>query len=262
MPTISPLFSGSSGNCTYIGDNFGGILVDAGGNAKRICAGLDAIGVDPARIGAIFVTHEHNDHIAGLRVFTKRFGTPVLATAGTLEGLQKVGAVDRVAPEALVVPPQGAEVNGMLVESFKTSHDCLEGCGYKISFADGQICSVATDTGRVTSETLGALLESDVVMLESNHEENMLLSGPYPYFLKRRILSGEGHLSNADCANTLATLIMHRTRRFILAHLSQENNDPRIAHICAANALTRTGAIPNEDFTLCVAGDTPRVLAF
>jgi phosphoribosyl 1,2-cyclic phosphodiesterase len=263
MARFAPLFSSSSGNCTYVGGASGGILLDAGVSAKRIRESLALVGVTPAQIGAIFVTHEHSDHVSGLRVFAERHGVTVFATAGTLRALADEGILtDKVSSQ--VMPGGGVEVNGLLVRSFRTSHDANESCGYRIDTPDGHRVAVATDTGCLTPEILEALRGCDLVMLESNHEVSMLQNGPYPYPLKRRILSDRGHLSNEVCAETVAALLRQGTSRFYLAHLSPENNTPQLAYETTRCALESAGAKVGIDCELTVAprDGEPRLCVF
>ena len=250
---LTSLFSSSGGNCTYIGSASGGILVDAGGSAKRITLALRDIGAHPGRIGAVFVTHEHVDHIAGLRVFCAQNHIPVFATEGTLHALEQAGALTSDM-QASVMPGGGVEAGGLLVHHFRTSHDCAEPCGFTCEAENGETFAIATDTGILTEETQAALLGMDTVLLESNHEVTMVQNGPYPYFLKRRILADTGHLSNAACAEFLPALLRHGTGRFILAHLSRENNTPELAYACAKAAFDAAGAKPGVDYELRVAG--------
>jgi len=145
------------------------------------------------------------------------------------------------------------EVNGLLVHNFRTSHDSAEACGYTCEAEDGETFAVATDTGFLTEETKAALLGRDTVLLESNHEVTMLQNGAYPYFLKRRILSDVGHLSNGACADFLPELLQSGTGRFILAHLSRENNTPELAFATAKAAFDAAGAKAGIDYELKVA---------
>jgi len=251
MAKLVPLFSGSSGNSAYIGGASGGILVDAGVSAKRLACALAAIGADPGRVGAVFVTHEHIDHIRGLRVLCERHGIPVFATPGTLRALERLGALTgkmRAEP----MPPGGVEANGILVRPFATSHDAAEPCGYTCQAGDGEKYAVATDTGYLSDSVKDALRGCDTVMLESNHEVTMLQNGPYPYFLKRRILGDTGHLSNAACADFLPGLLRTGAARFYLAHLSRENNTPQLAYACAKAAFDTAGAREGIDYELRV----------
>ena len=251
MASFTPLFSGSSGNSVYIGGSAGGILIDAGVSAKRLTAALREIGAAPERVGAVFVTHEHNDHIAGLRVFCERYHVPVFATEGTLRALRAQGVVTEKM-QASAMPGGGVEACGILIRSFGLSHDSAEAAGYLCEDGGGETFAVATDTGYITDETRQALLGCDTVMLESNHEVTMLQNGPYPYFLKRRILSDRGHLSNAACADFLPKLLRRGTGRFYLAHLSRENNTPEVALSCAQAAFDAEGARAGVDYELTV----------
>lgn len=252
MARFCPLFSGSRGNSTYIGSAKGGILIDAGASAKRLTQALCAIDVDPAALGAIFITHEHSDHISGLRVFANAHGLDVYATRGTLAELERAGALNgRFSAREITV--EGVEVNGLRVRPFRTSHDAADSVGYTVVTADGKRVSVATDTGFVTDETFSALYGSDLIMLESNHDVGMLQNCAYPYATKRRILSDIGHLSNDVCAETVTRLLDGGTTRFFLAHLSRENNLPALAHASTRAAMTCTGAEEGRDYLLCVA---------
>ncbi|MDR2525125.1 MAG: MBL fold metallo-hydrolase [Oscillospiraceae bacterium] len=253
MAQFLPLYSSSGGNCTYIGSASGGILIDAGVSAKRIIEALHGAGIAPGQVGAVFVTHEHSDHIAGLRVFCERTGVPVFALPGTLAALERLGASTHKMDVA-DLPAGGVEVNGLQVRGFPVSHDAAAPCGYRVELPDETKIGVATDTGCLLPETREALYGCDLVMLESNHEVTMLQNGGYPYYLKRRILSDTGHLSNAACAAFLPELLRSGTARFYLAHLSKENNTPALAYETAKAALTVEGAREGLDYTLCVAG--------
>jgi len=250
MAKLIPLFSGSSGNSAYIGGTGGGVLVDAGVSAKRLACALSGIGVDPGRVGAVFVTHEHIDHVRGLRVFCERHGIPVFATGGTLRALERMGMLT-AKMRAEPLPAGGIEANGLLLRHFATSHDAADPCGYTCETGDEKY-AIATDTGYLTDNVKEALRGCDTVLLESNHEVTMLQNGPYPYFLKRRILSDQGHLSNAACADFLPALLRTGAGRFYLAHLSRENNTPQLAYATAKMAFDQAGAREGIDYELRV----------
>ncbi len=253
MARFCSLFSSSSGNCTYVGGGGGGILIDAGCSAKQIELSLAKIGVRPESIGALFITHEHIDHIRGIRVFASRYKLPVFASEGTLAGLCECDAIT-LDTDARVLPVSGVEINGMYIRSFRTPHDSRESTGFTILTADSKRLAVATDIGKITCEIMNALYGSDLVLLESNHDVNMLRTGPYPYYLKQRILSDHGHLSNDCCAEAAVKLLEGGTTRFILGHLSKENNFPDLALQTTRAAMTLAGARENTDYLLSVAG--------
>lgn len=251
MAKILPLFSGSSGNSYYVSCSGSGILIDAGRSAKQLTNALESNGVDPGTIEAIFVTHEHTDHIAGLRVFANRYGLPVYMTRGTLDALIEKNYVDSKT-RCYVMPSGGVDLSAMHVDSFPISHDCAEGCGFRVDMGSKSY-ALATDLGYVSEEVESALLGCEAVTIESNHDVNMLNMGPYPYVLKRRILSDKGHLSNVTCSKLLPKLVENGTKRFILAHLSKENNMPEIAYRESLNCLSENNMELMSDYTLDVA---------
>ncbi|MBP3937494.1 MAG: MBL fold metallo-hydrolase [Clostridia bacterium] len=251
MPTFCPLFSGSSGNSTYIATPRGGILIDAGVSAKRVCEALTARGIDPATLQAIFVTHEHVDHTAGVRVLAKKFDLPVIASYGTLSAIEPaMDAGIRLAE----MPAEGIELAGMRVTAFSLSHDAAQPTGYTVTFADDRRLAIATDTGILTEDVRRALCGCETVLLESNHDVTMLKNGPYPYPLKQRILGAYGHLSNDTAASLLPYLVESGTTRVVLGHLSQENNTPKQAELTARSRLAAAGLKEHLDYRLSVAG--------
>ncbi|MGN0526962.1 MAG: MBL fold metallo-hydrolase [Acutalibacteraceae bacterium] len=253
MIRFCPLFSSSSGNSVYIGDNDGGILVDVGRSAKQTEIMLKNIGVDINTIKGIFITHEHSDHICGVKVFAKRYNIPVYASTATILELKRKEILTPYHID-ITVNDSPVCIAGMSVQPIKTSHDCADGRGYVITGSDGSTkVSVATDTGYVTNDILEKISGSKLLYIESNHDVEMLRSGPYPYQLQQRILSNIGHLSNDSCAAALKTLINNGTTHIILAHLSQENNTPELAFNTNVNALTEIGALNNRDYILKVA---------
>ena len=236
----------------YFGGGDGGILIDIGKSAKKTANLLRGVGVDPYSLGGIFLTHEHIDHVSGLRVFTKRFSVPVYASAGTLGALAQQNLLD---PAANVVElgKDGVEIAGITVRPFHTSHDCREGYGYTIGLPDGRTAALATDLGFFSDEVRAAVEGKDLVVIESNHDVRMLQNGPYPYPLKRRILSDTGHLSNESCACALPDLVKKGSTRFVLAHLSRENNLPQLARQTSLAQLQMSGMTEHIDYELLVA---------
>ncbi len=260
MAKFCSLYSSSSGNCTYIGSSHGGILIDVGVSAKRTAEALCEIGVDPSSIGAIFITHEHWDHVNGVRVFAQRHGVKIYASEGTLSGMEDLGVLtEKVCAD--VVPYNGIEICGMHIRPFRTPHDTKESTGYSVVTPDNKRIAVATDIGCINDSIMNAIYGCDLVLLESNHDVGMLQNGPYPYFLKQRILSDHGHLSNEKCAETAVKLIDSGTTRFVLGHLSKENNIPSLAFETTHAAMTMAGAKENIDYILTVAGDRNPAIA-
>ena len=249
MARLVPLFSGSSGNSYYIGSRSAGLLLDAGRSAKQLEQMMLRCGVDPLALQGILLTHEHSDHISGVRVLAKKYGLPVFGTPGTLNALG-AETLSQVETHPL---EEGLQLAGMTVTSFPTSHDAAQPVGYRILTEDRRTVTLCTDTGVLTQEALAALTGADAVILESNHDPEMLRLGGYPLQLKMRILSDHGHLSNAACAGVLAQLHRAGTRRFLLAHLSRENNTPGLALEAAQAALTRAGLVDGVDYWLAAA---------
>lgn len=252
MARFCTLCSSSSGNSTYIGSGSGGILIDAGTNAKQLTLALEHISVAPETIMGIFITHEHADHIGALRVFASRYKIPVFSTQGTLEALEKGGHLKGdFAVSAM--NNSIADVAGMEVRCFRTSHDSAESCGYTVTLADETKISVCTDTGIITQDALNSITGSDLILLESNHDKKMLNNGPYPYYLKQRILSDRGHLSNEACAEAARHFVNTGTTRIVLGHLSRDNNTASTALSETSLALGEMGAVEGIDYLLRVA---------
>lgn len=249
MARFCPLFSGSSGNCLYVGTSTAGILIDAGVSARRIEQALVTREIDPKTICAVFVTHEHTDHITGLRVLQKRFHIPIYASVGTCEGITEAGANDS---DCFAITDT-VRLDEFCVTPFKTSHDSRESTGFRIDLRDGRSVGVATDLGVMTATVREQLRGCDLIHIESNHDVRMLENGPYPYILKRRILSTTGHLSNEACAAELPEFIRQGTTRVFLGHLSRENNLPRLAEATAESTLQTCGMTRNVDYVLQVA---------
>ena len=224
----------SSGECH--------VLLDAGISCRRICAGLGALGLEPGDLTAILITHTHADHIAGLQTLLKRTAAPVLATVQAARDLawRLDGGAERLGTLSPGVPHA---VGDIAVTAFPTSHDAPGSCGFRLDTADGSV-GVLTDTGYVTDEAAEVMEGVDLAVLEANHDKDRLRSGPYPYYLKLRILGSQGHLSNADAARFSVALAESGASEILLAHLSRENNTPELALSAVEEALAAAGLSP------------------
>ncbi|HOB18594.1 MAG TPA: MBL fold metallo-hydrolase [Candidatus Methanoculleus thermohydrogenotrophicum] len=231
---LTVLASGSKGNCTCLRGERGSLLIDVGLSARETLRRLANIGEDATLIEAILVTHEHIDHIKGVDVLARQLGVPIYATAGTLEGFYK-----KVGPTSAEVRRcrygESFSVGDFQVEPFAASHDAREPCGFCVT-ESGLRIGCCTDTGTITATIFDRLASCDAVLLESNHCPWMLEDGPYPAFLKRRIRSTRGHLSNPDAARCLQGLAGH-IHVAMLAHLSETNNTEERALFSALEGL-------------------------
>lgn len=247
---LTTFASGSSGNCALLTLDGVHILLDAGISFRRICAHLDESGLRPEALSAVLITHEHIDHITGLGTLVKHCAVPICAPRIVARHLERT--VAGVAARLRICTPGTPETLGPLrVTCFPTSHDTDESVGWRIE--GSSVFALATDTGCITPEIETGLLGADAVLLEANHDVEMLRAGPYPYPLKRRILSPRGHLSNDDCAAFAARLAAGGTRQIVLGHLSRENNRPALAYQTVLTALEGT------ETALCVAPASDRL---
>lgn len=255
---IHSLYSGSGGNSLLISAGGANILIDAGKSARTLCQTLRAAGSDIEKIDAIFITHEHTDHIGALEVLLKKHKIPVHMTEISAAYISPPTAAALKVQLILHKPVYEVSVGGLRVTSFTASHDSACCVGYRVEFedSDGKRCSLgcATDTGYVTPQIKEGLTGCEAVVLECNHDIEMLRWGNYPQRLKSRILSRHGHLSNDDCAEFAAYLAGQGTKNFMLAHLSRDNNRPEIAY-----AAVRA-AVPDESIKIVAADPDEPVL--
>ena len=251
MIDIITLFSSSSGNCTLISGNGTKILIDIGVSVSRVCSALSGLDFSPDLIDAIFITHEHTDHTSGLRLFMKKYRAHLYANSPTMSKILSSLDIDGEKIHT-VTENEHYTVGNLTITPFHTPHDSVSSVGYIVE-SDGKKYGIATDTGTVTKEMLVALSGCEAVLIESNHDENMLKSGPYPYYLKKRILSDLGHLSNKKCAWLATQLAIWGTKKILLGHLSEHNNTPEIAYNEVCSLLTQNGFVPGENIVLKVA---------
>ena len=221
--TICVLASGSKGNATYVSNGRTSILIDAGLSGKELQRRMADKGLDPASLDAILVSHEHTDHIRGVGIMSRRFGLPVHISESTFQVSRTVlGKLKDVRPFDC---GRSFSVGDFAIHPFSISHDAADPAGFTLR-CNGTKVGVATDLGIATGVVENHLAACDALILEANHDPQMLIDGPYPWHLKQRIRSRSGHLSNEDAALLLETLIHERLAHVILAHLSEENNSP------------------------------------
>ena len=238
---IAPLFSGSKGNCIYIGTETSKVLVDAGYSCTRLVAELKKADAHMEDIDGILITHEHSDHIAGVGVVSRKYDIPVYANQETWTAMApRLGEVaDR---NIRVIDEEDFYVKDLCVQPYEISHDAVRPFGYSLT-AGGKKVSIMTDLGRVTEKMLEQVRGSSIVLLESNHDVEMLKCGPYPYYLKRRIRSQHGHLSNDDAALTAYRLVEAGVRGILLGHLSEKNNFYELAYETVCGFLQQNGIV-------------------
>lgn len=218
--------SGSTGNCLLVADGNTNILIDAGISARRVTNALAMAGLTADDIGGVLVTHEHSDHVKGLPQLVKKRGIPIFAPRTV--AARMLGAMPQIEDNVKIIPVgERFNIGELSISAFHTMHDTDESVGYVIN-GSGSF-GIATDTGCISEEIASALAGVGTVVIESNHDVQMLRDGSYPYYLKKRILSGRGHLSNEDCACFARSLAQSGTEQIILGHLSRENNRPAIA---------------------------------
>ena len=263
MRVIS-LYSGSKGNSTLISAGGANILVDAGQSARRLTDALKAVEISPDSIDAIFITHEHSDHISALEVFLKKHPIPVHITEKSARKLLEKGLTYLDECLRLHPPLFTEQIKGLTVTSFPTPHDSMCSVGYRFKYNDGERereIGFATDIGYVSDAISEGLMGCEAVVLESNHDVEMLKNGSYPYDLKQRILSRRGHLSNSDCAVFASELCANGAKNILLAHLSEENNHPSLVYdeIFAAICDTSVNLAIADQFSPTVLVDEEKL---
>lgn len=247
--------SGSSGNSIYVGTDNTHILIDAGISNKRIEQGLVDAGISPKDLAGIMVTHEHSDHIAGIGVLSRKYNIPIYATEETLKAIKSYKSLGKVDFELFkpILPDVDFRVGDLTMKPFEISHDAAHPVAYRVQ-NDKHSVAVATDMGIYNQYIIDHLQNLDCLLIESNHDVRMLETGPYPYYLKRRILGDYGHLSNENCGRLLNTLLHDNIKHIFLGHLSKENNYPDLAFETVKLEITE-GDTPYKggDFSISVA---------
>ncbi len=252
---LCSIASGSSGNCIYVGSKATHLLVDVGISGKRTECGLNSLGVAARDLDGILITHEHADHISGLGVMARKYGIPIYATGGTIKAIQackSVGAIDsnlfyEVKEDVKLV------IKDLTINPMKISHDAAQPVAYRIAHGKKKV-GICTDLGVYNDYTVECLRGMDALLLEANHDVNMLQVGPYPYYLKQRILGERGHLSNENSGRLLSRILHDKLQTIILGHLSHENNLPQLAYEAVRMEITLGDNPYNaNDFRMMVA---------
>ncbi|MCL2634839.1 MAG: MBL fold metallo-hydrolase [Oscillospiraceae bacterium] len=251
---VAPLCSSSRANASYIGNASEGVLIDAGCSYKALLKYLSLCSTGIGKVKAVLITHEHKDHISGLYQLTKNNDIPVYASKGTCEELINGGHVYNENNLFDISELCNAPIDND-IQAFKTSHDSAESVGYTITDRSGYKIAYFTDLGGITEEVRAGTKGADFAFIEANYEPEMLRRNiNYPRYIKERIASRRGHLSNHESAEYILQLIESGTTRIMLGHLSKENNSPQTAYSCVAAKLSQAGFKLNRDYTLDIAG--------
>lgn len=252
---LCSLYSGSSGNSIYVGSDHTHILVDVGVSAKKVTEGLHNLSIKPEEINAILITHEHSDHIAGLGVLLRKYGIPVYGTNKTLEAVSRYKNLGKVDFSLFhgIEPDQSFVIEDLTIKPVSTWHDAADPVCYTLT--DGQKkVSIATDLGDFDEHIVESLSDADAMLIEANHDIRMLEVGPYPYYLKQRILGKRGHLSNERGGQLVKALLNNHIKGIYLGHLSKENNYPDLAFEAVKSELIGNGYSDDyRDFNMMVA---------
>ncbi len=243
---ICSLASSSKGNSTLVQSEEATILIDAGISCKQILLRLGELNIEPSNLDGIFITHEHQDHISGLKTLLKRVEN--LKVFATEETILKIGGIESFIP---VSSKETIELKDLKIKSFSLSHDALNPVGYSVISGSSKF-SIVTDTGKITEEIFDNISDSDILFLEANYEPEILRISSYPQYLKERIDSEIGHLSNYDTARCIVDMIRveDKKRQILLSHMSKESNSPDLARITITNFLEEAGVFPNNNLKI------------
>lgn len=252
---LCSIASGSSGNCIYVGSEATHLLVDVGISGKRIECGLNSLGLTGRDLDGILITHEHADHISGLGVMARKYGVPIYGTRGTLEAIKNTENLCKIEEELFreVREDEKLTIKDLTINPMRISHDAAQPAAYRIGYGSKKI-GICTDLGVYNDYTVECLKGMDALLVEANHDVNMLQVGPYPYYLKQRILGDRGHLSNENSGRLLSRVLHDKLQTIILGHLSKENNLPELAYEAVRMEITM-GENPYNanDFRMMVA---------
>lgn len=231
MMRLCSIASGSSGNCIYVGSDATHLLVDVGISGRKAESGLNYLGLTGKDIDGILITHEHADHINGLGIMARKYGIPVYATRGTIQALREISSLGEMDASLFheVRADEKLVIKDLTVNPMSISHDAAEPVAYRVSYGRRKV-AVCTDLGHFTDYTVECLRGMDALLLEANHDVNMLQVGRYPYYLKQRILGDRGHLSNENSGRLLSRVLHDGVQAVLLGHLSRENNLPELAY--------------------------------
>lgn len=252
---FTSIASGSSGNSSYIGTDHTHILVDVGVTMKAIREGLHTLDLDLSDVQAVFLTHEHIDHIRAVGTIARKYGIPIYGTLGTLRELMltaSLGSFDHGLLQP-ILPDTETTIGDVTLRPFSIDHDAADPVGYRVE-AEGKSAAVATDMGHFDEYVISHLTGLDAMILEANHDPHMLSTGPYPMALKRRILSDHGHLSNENSGQLLDSILNSHVKHIFLGHLSKENNRPALALQTVQQTIDASAsAYHAADFEISVA---------
>ncbi|MEI3163210.1 MAG: MBL fold metallo-hydrolase [Lachnospirales bacterium] len=251
---FATIASSSSGNCVYIGTEYTNILIDAGLSGKKIEEALKDLELTGQDIDAVFVTHEHIDHVDGVGVLARRYNIPIYATEGTWANMPSKVKAETIRDDFKrnVYADENMVFNDLLIRPFDIPHDAAQPVGYSV-MTDNDKITVATDIGHISDTIKENVKGSSILLLESNHDLDMLKNGSYAYNLKQRILSDYGHLSNDNAGKFLSDYADSRLKYVFLGHLSKENNTPRVAFDTVKDIVTDSGVELGGDFDMWVA---------
>lgn len=251
---LCPIASGSSGNCTYLHADEQRLLIDVGVSGKRVTEGLTEINIDPTTLKGILITHEHSDHIKGVGIISRKYNLPIYATKLTWERMESAQMLGKVKEhnQRIISKDEPIYFGELMVTPYSIYHDSVDPVGYVFEYM-GKKMVLATDMGKVDRKIVERFYNADGILLEFNHDVNMVEVGSYPFPLKQRILGDYGHLNNELAARVLAHIYHPNLKWAILGHLSNENNLPDLAYLSAKNALIEKQIEIGKDLQVTVA---------